>query len=77
MNTNKIDYLLLGRVLKLALPYRSIFILAAVLAVVLAPLATLRPYLVKVMVDDYIFQYDIPGLTKIAILFCVVLLVEA
>ena len=77
MNKNKIDYLLLGRVLKLALPYRSIFILAAVLAVVLAPLATLRPYLVKVMVDDYIFQYDISGLGKIAILFCVVLLVEA
>ena len=50
----KFDYQLFGRVLALAKPYRKIFILAGVLAVVLAPVATLRPYLIKVMVDDYI-----------------------
>ena len=59
------------------MPYRTIFILAAVLAVVLAPLATLRPYLVKVMVDDYIFQYDIAGLTKVGLFFCFILILEA
>ena len=53
MDKNKIDFLLLGRVLRLALPYRRIFIAAGILAVVLAPLAALRPYLVQVMVDDY------------------------
>ena len=77
MDRNKIDYLLLARVLGLAKPYRSIFILAGILAIVLAPLATLRPYLVKVMVDDYIFQYDIPGLTRVGIFFVGVLLLEA
>lgn len=76
MDKNKIDYLLLGRILALAKPYRLVFTLAAVLAVILAPLATLRPYLVKVMVDDYIFQYDISGLTKIALLLCGVLILE-
>lgn len=73
----RFDYQLLGRVLSLAKPYRTIFIGAAALAIVLAPLATLRPYLVKVMVDDYIFQYDIPGLTRMALVFVGVLFVHA
>lgn len=76
MNKNKIDYFLLGRVLRLAKPYKSIFIAAAVLAVVLAPLSTLRPYLIKVMVDDHIFKYDIPGMTMVAMIIIGVLIVE-
>ena len=68
MNKNNFDYYLLGRVLKLATPYRKIFAVAGVLAVALAPLAILRPYLIKVMVDDYIFQYDISGMTRIALI---------
>ena len=77
IDKNSFDILLLGRVLALAKPYRLIFILAGVLAVVLAPLATLRPYLVQEMVDGYIFTYDIPGLTRMAMLFCGVLLLTA
>jgi len=76
MNKNKIDYLLLGRVLGLAKPYRKIFILAGVLAVVLAPLAIMRPTIIKIMVDDYIFKYDIPGLTRWALILVGVLLIE-
>ena len=75
-NKNKIDFLLLGRVLALAKPYKLVFATAALLAVVLAPLAVLRPYLVKVMVDDYIFVNDIPGLSMVAMVFCGVLVVE-
>ena len=76
MNKNKVDYLLLGRVLKLAKPYRSTFILAGVLTVVLAPLAILKPTIIKIMVDDFIFKFDIPGLTKWAMIFIGVLLLE-
>lgn len=76
MNKNKIDYLLLGRVLALAKPYKKVFFLAGVLTVVLAPLAILRPYIIKVMVDDYIFKFDIPGLTNMAILLASILMVE-
>ena len=76
MDKNKIDYLLLGRVLRLAKPYRKIFILAGVLAVVLAPLAIMRPTIIKIMVDDYIFKYDIPGLTRWALILIGVLLLE-
>lgn len=77
MDKNKIDFFLLKRVLSLALPYKKIFILAGVLAVVLSPLAIMRPYLVQVMVDDYIFKYDIAGLTQIAMLLAGILVVEA
>ena len=76
MNNNKIDYLLLGRVLALAKPYKKVFLLAGVLTVVLAPLAILRPYIIKIMVDDYIFKFDIPGLTNMAMLLGVILMID-
>ena len=75
-NKNKFDFFLLKRVLGLAKPYRLIFALAGVLAVVLAPLATMRPFLIQKMVDDYIFVNDIKGLTNIAILIFVLLMAE-
>lgn len=74
--SNNFDYQLLGRVLTLARPYKNIFITAAVLAVVLAPVATARPYLIKVMVDDYIFKYDIPGMGYIALVILGVLVIH-
>lgn len=77
LDKNKIDFYLLGRVLGLARPYRLTFLLSGILAVVLAPLATLRPFLVKVMVDDYIFLNDISGLTRMALLLCGLLVLEA
>ncbi len=72
----KFDYQLFGRVIALAKPYRRIFISAGVLAVVLAPVATLRPYLIKVMVDDHIFKYDIPGMKRVALMIGIVLIVN-
>ena len=73
---NKLDLVLLKRVLALAIPYKTTFIAAGVLAVILAPLSTLRPYLIKVMVDDHIFKYDVPGMSKIALLIIGVLIME-
>ncbi len=75
--SNKIDFKLLGRVFQLTKPYRLILIIASILAVVLAPVAILRPYLVQVMVDDYIFEGDIPGLVYIAIVFVGVIILGA
>lgn len=72
-----IRFNLLRRVLALAIPYKKIFILAAVLAVVLAPLQTMRPYLIQRMVDDHIFQFDIPGMTRMAMLLVGVLVLES
>lgn len=74
--TKKFDLSLLAKVIALAKPYRWIFIFAAALAVILAPLSVLRPRLVTVMVDDYIFNYDLVGLGRVAMLLVVLLLVE-
>ncbi len=72
----KFDYQLFSRVIALARPYKGIFATAGILAVVLAPLSTLRPYLIKVMVDDYIFKYDIEGMTRIAALIGILLMLN-
>ncbi|HMQ61277.1 MAG TPA: ABC transporter ATP-binding protein [Flavilitoribacter sp.] len=74
---NKLDWFLLGRVIRLAAPYRAVFALAGFLAVVLAPLSTARPYLIQVMVDNHIFQNDIPGLTRLAIIVMGLVVLES
>ena len=51
--TPSFDLHILGRILKLARPYRHVFALAAVLAILLAPTASLRPYLINKMVLYY------------------------
>ncbi|MFK7931905.1 MAG: ABC transporter ATP-binding protein [Saprospiraceae bacterium] len=74
---NKIDFYLLQRVLGLAKPYQKIFATAGILAVVLAPLAVLRPKIVQIMVDDYIFNFDLSGLSMMAMILAGVLVVES
>ncbi|NBC07861.1 MAG: ATP-binding cassette domain-containing protein [Bacteroidetes bacterium] len=74
---NKVDYRLLGRVFGLTQPYRRIFFLAASLAVLLAPLSTARPFLIKEMVDKYIFVNDISGLTRMALVLGGLLMLES
>ncbi len=72
----RFDYNLLKRIISLAKPYRRIFWTAIILAVILAPLSTMRPYFIQVMVDDYIFQYDVPGMMKIVMILFGLLFVE-
>lgn len=76
-NKNKLDWYVLGRVLRQAMPYRKLFTTAAVLGVVLAPVAILRPHLIKVMVDEYIFNYDVPGMVRLTLVLFGVLILEA
>jgi len=71
-----LDWHLLARVLALSLPYKKLLYVAVILAVVLAPLSNIRPYLIKVMYDDYIIKNDMAGLKVVALIFIgVVLLV--
>lgn len=72
----KLDINLLSRLLGWARPYRSIFILAAALAVVLAPLAIVRPYLINVMIDDYVFAFDVAGMNRILMIIVAALFLE-
>ncbi len=76
-NKKKIDIGMLGRVLQLTTPYRTAFISSCVLAVLLAPLGIAKPYMINLMVDDYIFQGDIPGLIKMSIILIILLFITA
>lgn len=64
------DWNLAIRVLKLAMPYKGIFLLAGTLSIVLAPISILRPYLVQRTVDDTILTNNGEGLIfMISLLF--------
>jgi ATP-binding cassette, subfamily B, multidrug efflux pump len=76
-NPSQVSINVLSRVLALARPYRGLFLASGVLAVVLAPIGILRPWLVQVMVDDYIFKFDIPGMTRITVLLFGALILES
>jgi len=74
---SKLDWTLLGKVLRLAIPYKRFVLLTATLAVVMAPLGIVKPYLIQVMVDEHVFKGDIPGLTKLALIVTLLLFLEA
>lgn len=65
----KFDFGLLARIIGLAAPYRKLFTLTIILAVLLAPVSMLRPFLISVMVDDYILLNDLPGLYRMSFVF--------
>jgi ATP-binding cassette subfamily B protein len=73
---NIFDYQLLKRVIKLAAPYRLKFILATVMAVVIAVLSPVRPLIVQFTVDNYIAYANMDGLVRMSMLMVGVLLVE-
>ncbi len=73
---NTLNFSLFRRVLAMTKPFRGTFYLTAFLTVVLAPLAIARPKLLQTMVDDYVFQGDIHGMTLLALAIFGVLLLE-
>ena len=64
------------RVIALTKPYKLLFAFCLLLAIVLAPVAILKPYLINVMVDDYIFEYDLNGMTFMALVIVAALMSE-
>lgn len=70
------DWPTLKRVLELAEPFRTLLWACVVMGVISALLTSVRPWLTQIMVDDYIVRYDKDGLTKMAVIVGVVLLLE-
>jgi len=66
-----------ARVIAQAAPYKKLFGFCLLLALILAPVNNIRPYLVKVMVDDHILQNDIEGMKIIAVIYIVTVLINA
>jgi len=76
MAKKSMDLKLLMRLLKETVPYAALFWTCLGLAVLLAPINSMRPFLVGKMVDDHILIGDLPGLKTIAIIYVVLTLVN-
>ncbi|MBK8354981.1 MAG: ABC transporter ATP-binding protein [Saprospiraceae bacterium] len=72
-----VDIRLLWRVVKLSFSFKKIFYLSLALALLLAPLGALRPYLVNIGVDKYVISNDLSGLFKICIVLVVLVIIES
>ncbi len=76
--TGKIfDGKVLHRILKQVAPYRRRFLWTGVLVVLLAGLSWVRPYLIRVALDDHIAVGDGPGLLRIFLMVVGLIVVEA
>lgn len=76
-SSTQLDAQLLKRVLAEAAPYKSLLLSTTLMAILLAPLATIRPWLVQKMVDEHILFSDVVGLLKLSIIFIIVLFLHA
>lgn len=72
----EMDLVVLAKVLKLAAPYKGLFIMCFILAIVMAPISNVRPFLISKMVDDHIFKMDMPGLQKMAFIYLFFVLIN-
>ena len=70
------DLAVLAKILRLALPYRGLFVMFLLLAIIMAPIQNVRPFLIERMVDDHIFKGDLAGLKTMALVYLVVVLLN-
>ena len=72
-----LDLPLLWRILSYSRPYKLRFNLTLSLTLALAIIGPLRPYVVKVTVDDYIMKFDYEGLLNMTLLMVALIVIEA
>ena len=72
-----LDLELLWRIMRFAKPYKSTFYFTLSITIVIGLLAPIRPYLIKVMVDEFIPSQDTAKLLEYAIILVLILLVES
>ncbi|HRI28323.1 MAG TPA: ABC transporter transmembrane domain-containing protein, partial [Chitinophagales bacterium] len=75
--SNILDWHLLKRVLHLASPFKTQFVVATLLALALAALSPLRPYLIQQTVDNYVLIPHATGLVNMTMLLIGLLIVES
>ena len=73
----KFDFNLLRRIFSFTGPYKRTLVLSMSLALVLALVSPLRPYLIKLSVDTYIAHKDFKGLLMVSLLGLITLLLES
>ena len=70
------DGRLMRRLIVYLLPYKGTVCLALILVLAVATLNLIGPYLTKVAIDSYIATGDLEGLSRIALLYVVILVVQ-
>lgn len=70
------DFRLFRRLMAMTRPYRPIFYFVAFAAIIMSGLAVIRPYLLKLAIDDSIIPRDGQAFIKYVVLMVVVLLLE-
>lgn len=73
---NAFDFKLFKRLLAFTKPYRLVFYFVAFAAIIMSGLAVLRPYLLRLAIDESIVPKDGQGFMKYVILMIVVLMLE-
>lgn len=67
----------LWKVLRLSAAHRTLFWLCILLAVILAPLAAVKPYLINLGIDKYVMVSDLQGLWNLCLLIFGLIILEA
>lgn len=73
---NVFDLAIFGRILSYALKYKKLFIFSALFSVCLATVSALRPYLVKMAIDDYVVTKNQDGFLLLIIIILAALTFE-
>lgn len=76
-NGKLFDGVLLKRVLQIALPFKILFASTALLAVIIAILGAIRPYLTQQTIDLYVLTGDMKGITRMSFILIGILIIES
>ncbi|NQZ67456.1 MAG: ABC transporter ATP-binding protein, partial [Lentisphaeria bacterium] len=71
------DKRMIARLLDYAKPYKKQIVIAVLLNIAVAILLTIRPIFTRIAIDDYMVESNFDGLRNIALLFLVVILMQA
>jgi len=77
LNNKVLNPNLIKRILLLITPFRLPFYLCCLLAVLVAFLSPVRPWLIQVAVDEYILRNNFEGLSNIILILLVLLVLES
>ena len=72
-----LDLEILGRIMSFIRPYKKIFVYTLILTVILGFIAPVRPYMIKIMVDDFVPTKDKQQLLNFSIYLVLLLLGES
>ena len=76
VNGKVFDLKLLGKLMDYSNPYRLTYYFVVLSAILLSVFSTLSPYLLKIVIDDYITPKDYDGLVFFSLLMLLSLILE-